>query len=135
MSMTVLPLQAAVFTALRADSGLDGLIDGRVYDRPPTGPTFPYITISNSVVNDDGAACIAGEEIFLDLHIWSRSVGSIEAKQIAAAVKSILDEADLTLDSSAALVSLHFQSARFLDDPDGLTCHGVLSFVALTEAT
>lgn len=140
MSMTALPLQGAIRSALAGDSALAALIEDRVFDKVPVDTAgkitarFPYITIFDMQVLDDGADCIDGEEVFIDIHVWSRGVGTVEAKQIAAAVKRVLDGADLDLGNGAALVDIRFQDARFLRDPDGLTTHSVVTFQALTEA-
>lgn len=140
MSTTALPLQGAIYSALAGDSALSALIGDRVYDRVPADTTgkitaeFPYITIPTMQALDDGADCIDGEEVFTDIHVWSRAVGMVEAKRIAAAVKRVLDGTDLDLGNGAALVDIRFQDARFLRDPDGLTTHAVITFAALTEA-
>ena len=50
------------------------------------------------------------------------------------AVEGALNDAALTLDGHA-LVNLRFEFAETRRDPDGITYHGVVRFMAVTEAT
>jgi LDH2 family malate/lactate/ureidoglycolate dehydrogenase len=56
-------------------------------------------------------------------------VGSVEAKQLSAAVGAVLHDAALP-----AVQSILLQESRIIPDPDGLTSHGILTFQILTDA-
>lgn len=133
MSEVSLMLQAAVIAELKADAGLTAEINERIYDSVPSNAQFPYITFRAPIVLDDGADCIVGSEVFFDIHIWSRAVGWPEASRIAGIVREVLDEAALNV-TDHNLINLHFRDFRRLDDPDGKTNHGVMSFRALIDA-
>lgn len=129
-------LQQAILGALTATGAAGSLVSGRIYDAVPrnTEPGKPYITFGAFQVIDDGAGCIDGAEVYVTIDVWSVTVGSIEAKTIAAAVAADLNGADLDLSPDHHLVEILHQNTRVLADPDGITTHAVLTFRALTEA-
>ena len=141
------PMQNAAFAAVgldlvyvplrvpaeRLDAGLGGLVAQRVYDEPPQNRAFPYVELGTIQTLPDRADCVEGSESFLTLHAWSRGVGMVETRRVIGAVRDALQDAELALEGHR-LNLLEFQDARTLDDPDGLTKHGVLTFRALTHA-
>lgn len=134
-------LQDAVLIALLASESLAvstdqqvGSVGGRVYDEPPPKETFPYVTIGDGQTVPDKAGCIDGAENFIDVHVWSRRPGWVEAKALAWKVKEALDDVDLAVEGHR-LIDLQYQSAQYLRDPDGLTRHAVVTFRAVTEPT
>lgn len=121
-------LQIAVASALTAA----GVAGGRIYDRVPKEFAFPYITIGDSQVINDGGSdspddCQIGWEVIEDVHIWSRpETGSkIEVKTLAASVVNTLRGIATVSDFVVHGVSL--DSSRTFRDPDGLTEHTVIS--------
>ena len=129
MSDPALELQRAIVAKVKADvAGLQN----RVFDRVPDNAPFPMMTMGEMQVLEDSAQCIEATETSITLHVWSRAVGQVEAKQIAASVRGALHEAELDLDPFA-LVEIRHRSTRYLNDPDGLTTHAVLEFAALID--
>ncbi|MBA3576185.1 MAG: DUF3168 domain-containing protein [Sphingomonas sp.] len=118
-------LQTAIFAALTAATALAG---GRVYDRVPPDPVFPYITIGDDQVIDHGNSCDDGWEVFADIHLWSRPVtgSKVEAKDLAAAVVGRL-KALLTVSGFTVIIAA-LETSRTFRDPDGKTEHAVLTF-------
>jgi len=134
MSFPDWDLQKAIYAALVAAE----VCGGRVYDRISKDAAFPYVTIGDSQVLDDGAlfdTCIGGWEAFHDIHIWSRpeSGSKRELKEIAADV--ITSVAGITAVEGFVLVVAQVQSSRSFRDPDGMTEHGVLTFRFLIDET
>lgn len=118
-------LQKAIFAKLNEVTAIAG---GRIYDQVPASPTFPYITIGDEQVVDDGNACDDGWEVFPAVHVWSRpATGSkAEVKDLLASVVSRLNTA-LTVTGFTVVINA-FESSRVLRDPDGLTEHAVVTF-------
>src|SRR4051812_30289083 len=117
MSEPSVELQRGIYSALTT-AGL------RAYDRVPSAPAFPYVTIPDAQVIDNGDTCEADMfEIFADIHVWSRAVGMGEAKGIAGQVRTALLGIDAVTDWTASVSE--FQTARHMPDPDGLTTHSV----------
>jgi len=131
MSAAAWTLQQAIYAALMANGGVTALSGGRVFDAVPRDPSFPYVVIGEADERDAGAGA---SEHHLALHLWSRSGGTCEIKQLAAAVKAALDGAPLVL-SGHTLVSLTYLSANYTRQSDGETYRGSLRFRALTEVS
>ncbi len=125
-------LQEAIYTALTGDAPLMAMISG-VHDHVPQDTAFPYITIGASTAREWGAAAVDGVESTLILHVWSRSRGRKEVKQITAEIHRVLHDADLTV-TGHGLIWLRFEQSRSLLDADGATYHGIVRFRALTNA-
>jgi len=87
MSTAAAALRAAIHDALIADGPLAALLGGpKVYDEPPRGAAFPYVTLGEARVSDFSAGGEPGEEHQLTLHAWSRQGGHREAHLIAGAL-------------------------------------------------
>jgi hypothetical protein len=120
-----LPLQKAVVGALKAETSVTALVSNRVYDQVPEDPTFPYVALGYEQTLQDFDQCNDGAECFVTLDCWSRDVGRVEAKQIAAAVVTTLDSA-LTLPGFAVVIH-EVDQVRHMRDPDGFTSHSVVT--------
>jgi hypothetical protein len=115
-------VQKAIVDALKLPVAIAG---GRIHDRVPENPEFPYLSIGSEQVLDDGNTCDDGWEVFSDIHVWSRAVGYVEAKQImASAVDRIKAISTIT---GHTLIAVEVEDTRMLRDPDGLTSHGIVS--------
>jgi hypothetical protein len=132
MASAELELQGAFVTRLKADVPLTALVQGRVYDQPPSPVSYPYVTLGEGQTIRDDATCISGSEIYLTLHAWSQAVGFPQVKQVAEAVVESLHLAPITLPTNR-LISLMHRQTRVFRDADGLTSHAVIEFVAHTE--
>lgn len=136
MSEPSLELQREIYQALIASDALETAMGGtvRAYDRVPPAPTFPYISFAEAQVLDNGNTCEQNLfEIFVDLHVWSRTVGMAEAKTISGAIRSVMLAIEIAADWKVAIVE--FQSSRHMNDPDGLTVHSVNTYRFLLEPT
>lgn len=120
-------LQGAIVTRLKADSGVGALVGDKIYDRPPSSPAFPYVTIRVPQVIDEENTCSLDETVVVELHAWSRAPGFVECRRICGAIKTALRTSLITVSGFDASVQ-HQESTRYLDDPDGLTSHGIVTF-------
>ena len=126
-------LRAAIHDCLVADSALTTLLGGaRVYDEPPQGAAFPYVTLGECRIVDWSTGSEPGEEHQLTLHAWSRQGGHREAHEIAGALLQALDDAPLAL-AGFHLVNLRFALADIRREADGRTYHALVRFRAVTE--
>jgi hypothetical protein len=130
-----LELQRVILARLKADAELTAIVNGRIYDRPPTNAAFPYVTLGEADVLAQRADCYDGSDVSMPIHGWSRAVGFPEAKRIASAIRASLHEAPLVLAAGERLVEITVTDNRALRDPDGLTSHTVVTVRALTEPT
>jgi hypothetical protein len=133
MSTAAAALRAAIHDSLAADGALTALLGGpKVYDEPPAGAPFPYVTLGEARVADFSTGSEAGEEHRLTLHAWSRQGGHREAHLVAGALLQALDDAPLALDGHR-LVNLRFALADIRREADGRTYHALVRFRAVTE--
>ena len=133
MSTASAALRAAIHDALAADGALATLLGGpKIYDEPPRGAAFPYVTLGEARVSDFSTGSEPGEEHQLTLHAWSRQGGHREAHLIAGALLQALDDAPLSL-TDHRLVNLRFAVADVRREADGRTYHALVRFRAMTE--
>lgn len=126
-------LQAAMFGALAADAAVVGALGGaRIYDDPPQGAEYPYLTFAQSLSRDWGAAGADGQEHTVTLHVWSRESGRKQAFAVIDAVRAVLHDATLTL-SGHRLVNLQHEASDVRRDAGGDHVHGIVRFRAVTE--
>jgi hypothetical protein len=123
-----LELQGAIVAKLKADN----IAGGRVYDTVPGGALFPYVSLGPGDSIEIDHDCIEAEEITVQIDAWSRAQGYPEVLGIAAQIRESLHNYDATL-STNAFVSLLHRNTRRMRDPDGLTSHAVVEFVAVVE--
>lgn len=125
-------LQNAVFAAVN-NASISGVQD--IIDNPNTEPSpddFPFIEIGESQIipNDvsasDGSSDEAFDE-FIDIHVWSRYRGQKETKEIQGAIYDALHHKSLTV-TGRSTAFCWLDDARIVDDPDGLTRHGIQTF-------
>lgn len=139
-------LQRAIYAVLIASPGLLAEFVGapRVYDQVPTNARFPYITLGEAQVIEDGDdsddgdddACLFGSEIFTTLHVWDRDTadgvkGKTRVRRIAGLVREAL-RTPLTVEGQRVVLQ-QFRDHRTFDDGDGLTRHGVINHRFLLE--
>src|ERR1700748_2277244 len=120
-------LQAAIRDRLLGVGEIRALIEDRVFDRIPNGPTFPYVSFGEIQVIPETAEGIDATQTFVVLHAWDRFKSSSATRSLARLIIAVLHDADLTL-PEGQLQSLLLQSSRPFPDPDGLTMHAVLTF-------
>jgi hypothetical protein len=126
-------LRAAIYDALLADGALgDALGGAKVYDEPPRGVDFPYVTLGEARLTDISADGGNVHEHQLTLHAWSRQGGHRQAHAITGALLQALDDAPLTPEQHR-LVNLRFSLADIRRESDGRTYHAIVRFRAVTE--
>ncbi|TMV07313.1 DUF3168 domain-containing protein [Arenibacterium halophilum] len=126
-------LQDAVLAALVGDAGVAALVADRIYDRPPAGAAFPYISFGPSDYVLDDTDCIDLRIETLQIDVWARAEGRLwPARRLVDAVKAALHLVDLSL-SVHALALLRVEAVRVFLDPDGITGHGVITLQAEIE--
>ncbi|MCB5173645.1 DUF3168 domain-containing protein [Microvirga lenta] len=127
-------LQKAIVGKLKADAALSAIIAGRIYDRVPAGAALPYVAIRNIQAVEDGADCIDGLEVFIDLDVWSNAVGKVEASRAASAVRAALSLMPLVLDEPYALTEIGHRDTNIGDGGEEILTRARMTFRALVES-
>lgn len=117
---------------MKAYAPLTALIGSRVYDNVPANAAFPYVSMGPEQVLQDDADCIESFEISFQIDAWSQAVGFPEVKRVAEEVRVSLHDYELPLVDNA-LITLTHRQTRIFRDPDGLTNHAALEFIAMIE--
>ncbi|MEZ5888576.1 MAG: DUF3168 domain-containing protein [Paracoccaceae bacterium] len=105
-------LQAAIYQRLVADSALDALVTGAIYDSVPPGNTMgTYVSIGPEVVRDASSQTERGAQHEFTISVVTDAAGFQNAKAVAAAVSDALTGATLVL-ARGHLVGLWFLRAR-----------------------
>ncbi|MFO1175466.1 MAG: DUF3168 domain-containing protein [Paracoccaceae bacterium] len=105
-------LQAAIYQRLRADTALDALVGGAIYDAAPPGVTGgTYVSIGPEVVRDASTKTERGAEHEFSVSVVTDAAGFQAAKAAAVAVSDALTGATLVL-ARGNLVGLWFLRAR-----------------------
>jgi hypothetical protein len=127
--------QTMVFGALNGN-----LTGCTVFDSPPFLPegapstTFPYCVIGNDTARAWDTDDTRGAEITLTLHFWSRAQGFKEVKALMDQAYGLVNRATLTA-SGYDVIDCLFEFSDAMDDPDGVTKHGVQRYrLTITEA-
>lgn len=117
--------QELVFTALNGN-----LTGCQVFDTAPFLPegapstTFPYCVIGNDTARAWDTDDVRGAEITLTLHFWSRAQGFKQVKALMDQAYGTLNRAVLTK-TGYSIIDCLFEFSDAMDDPDGVTKHGV----------
>lgn len=115
-------------------ANVSALVGDRVWYRAPEDAVFPHIANFDTFGVRDDATCITGEEITLNVHVWTRDGMDPlqDARAIAYEVGRALHGYPLPL-SSNQLVTLDHRGDRIFYDRDDLTGHGVVEFRAIVQ--
>lgn len=132
MADRTLEVQKALVAALKAAAGVSALVGARVYDRAPDGVTFPYLQVRHVATTPADAQGRRGSEALWTVDVWSRAPGAVECRRIMAAVHGALHWATPTLDAGS-VVMCRENGRRDVADPDGVTTHGMLDFIIVTD--
>jgi len=125
-------LQQSIYQTLMGDTTLMGMLTG-VFDRPPQGTAYPYITLGESTITDWSSKTTNGTQQIVMLHIWSREGGRTETATVMNRVYQLLHQANLTV-TGQTLVLIRFASSHIGLEDDGWTYQGVMQFKALLQS-
>lgn len=129
---STLALQAAIVSALKAGAGVAGLVGGRVYDRPPQRAALPYISLGVEQAAPYEAHDLDGWDVSWQIDCWSRKPGRVEIRRVMSAIHETLHNRPLVVSGHHLVMSV-LTSQTALDDPDGVTTHGVQRFDFITH--
>lgn len=135
MQDSSLEVQKALVAALKGNSAVSGLVGQRVYDVPPQGVTFPYISLGPRIAQPEIETIDAeGWELSLTIDSWSRKRGSVEAQRMMSAVTDVVNNQEFSLTGHAVVLQrLEFQS--LIRETDQITSHGIQRFIFWTCPT
>jgi hypothetical protein len=127
-------LVAAVRAAAMENAGVKALLGdpARIYDDAPPDAVFPYVSLGRVESKPADASGAEAIEHAVTLHVWSRYGGRAEALDVIAALRTVLHNAPLDIESHK-LVLLLVTFTDVFRSGDARTTHGVLRLRAITE--
>lgn len=130
MSEAGLALQKALYAALSA-SNAASLVSG-IFDGPPVGAVFPYITIGPDLVSDASTKTETRREHRLAVTVWAATGAVSAVKPVMAAVEAAVLAMPKML-GGYRLVTSDFLRSFTRADPAGGLVSGTCEFRARTE--
>ncbi len=131
MATAIGAIQKAVYAALAGDAVLATKVTG-IFDGPPDGQAFPYVTLGEATERPADTFAGRGNEATMTLHIWSQAASFGEALGILAEINRILDRAALAV-TGFKTVMCAYEWSETLRDPDGVTRHVPVRFRFIVE--
>jgi len=130
-------LQAAIYSTLTGNSALMASLStawgvSAVFDHVPqvTDPEnvayFPYITISDVTASQWDTKGDNGATGVVQIDVWSRARGMLQARQIASAVYALLHYQPLTI-TGADHIWTDVETVESFLDPDSITRRAMLT--------
>lgn len=128
-------IQAAVYAKLAASTDLQALIGNpvRVYDKVVAAPTYPFVRIGDDQMVGNGNGCFDAWDGYVTVHIFSQHTQAPrpEVKAIMREVaRAIGDNDSLIAPAGFIVTEVQLEQSRtYFEDKDGVTCHGVMTFL------
>lgn len=119
-------MSASWATQVFIKSLLDG-ISAPVFDDPPQGQAFPYVTIGDTAESPLDDSCTRRWLVTATVQVWSRYDGYKEIKQIQAEIDTALVNRS-TVSGGYQILPIQPDTANTFRDPDGETRRGVQTF-------
>lgn len=124
MSLSLYQLQQGIYTKLKGDGVLMGMVQG-VYDVVPKQVAFPYLVIGDGTQRSLAASAIDGVRCDMVIELFSRAKGRKEVLLIMDRIYALLHRQVLTVDGTPSLV-LRIQRAETEMLVDGVTVRGTV---------
>jgi len=130
MSINQFALQTAIYSKLSNDSNLTSVLGASVFDDIPENTPYPYVQLGEDTAIDYSTKDQTGSEVTVNVDVWSRYRGSLEAKNIMDRIHTLLHDSSLSVTGSN-FINMRFEFSDIIRDPDGITRHGVMRFRAI----
>ena len=117
-------IQAAIYEALSTAQ----CCHGRIYDTVPETFSFPYHLIGDEQVIDDSSMCGGSNDVFCDIHTYSRPDTGSRAE--VKALRRRAHDAIMAIShiEGFRLIGVFLETARNVTDPDNVTKHDIMTF-------
>lgn len=109
---------------------MDRIIDqvpdlgGRVYDKATEGTAYPFVSMGPSDAVDESVECIKAKNISLQIDVWGSQTNKGRVEDLTDDVAAALDGYEAI--SVLTMHPIEIVQTQVMDDPDGLTVHGIV---------
>lgn len=129
MSLSLYQVQQGIYSKLRGDGVLMGMVQG-VYDVVPKQVAFPYLVIGDGIERTLAASEIDGLRCEMVIELFSRAKGRKEALLILDRIYALLHRQVVTVDGVPSLV-VRIARAETEMMIDGVTVRGTLRLLLI----
>lgn len=107
-----------------------------VLDFVPEDTPYPYVTIGETQMTRTDTHSTYSTEMYMTLHVWTRSEGWSQARGIAGQIRAILDnqQNSITLESPHRLALIRMDRTGSMRDPDPGVRHMPIRYRVLVES-
>ena len=132
MTSFALVTQKVIFDKLTTDLAVS------VYDDVPQPSNsgskndFPYVTIGEDILTYNDTDTDRSNNVSITIHVWSRSQGRRETKEIQSQIYDSLHNSNL-VQAGYNFVIITEQNSTTQLDADGVTRHGIQTFNLIIE--
>lgn len=120
------PLHESFYEQLSEDTALMSRVTG-VYDYVDENTLFPYVTIGDPTISPFPTKTSYGEEVLVNLHVFSKYKGKTEAFEILSLMVRAATKQDLVIEGFTFL-RMELEGMNVITDIDGKTKHGIARF-------
>ena len=129
MSLSLYQVQQGIYSKLRGDGVLMGMVQG-VYDVVPKQVAFPYLVIGDGIKRTLAASEIDGLRCEMVIELFSRAKGRKEALLILDRIYALLHRQVIMVDAVPSLV-VRVERAETEMLIDGVTVRGTLRLLLI----
>jgi Protein of unknown function (DUF3168) len=141
MAIPLSQIQTAAVIRAKADTGIQVAMTGasapnwNIYDNVPTLQSFPYFYVGNQTLKQGTALTMDhnAHDIFLQFEIFSQYPGMKELQGIVNAIDAAFNQKPLTLSGGFNNFYLLFDNYVEVTESDGITRHGSLRYLLMTQ--
>lgn len=126
LKTSLAPLHESFYTQLSEDTALTSRVTG-VYDYVDENTKFPYVTIGDPTISPFPTKTSHGEEVLVNLHVFSKYKGKTEAFEILNLMVQAATKEDLTIEGFT-FIRMELEGMNVITDIDGKTKHGIARF-------
>lgn len=120
-------LQSAIWARLNESSDLPDLYENVPQKDGQINANWPFVSIGDDTHTPWDTDDSVGSESTVTIHSWARYGGRAAVKAIQSVIYGLLHRHDLAVAGFTA-VTVEFEYSEVLEDPDGVTFHGVQRF-------
>jgi hypothetical protein len=130
MSLTPLAVQKAILNA--ATVAVEPL-GASVFDHVPHSKAYPFVSMDQHQTLENDASAIHGFTHNFYMSVWSDYRGQKQVWELMDAIRTVLHERRLSLETGGGLVLCRVTEQRTDRDADGLTYMGAMTVRAVSN--
>ncbi len=141
MALPLSQIQTACVTRARADTGIQAAMTGasaptwNIFDNVQVNASFPYFYVGNLTAKLGTALTMQqnAHDVYVQFEIFSQYAGMKEVQGIVSAIDNAFNRLPLSLSGGFNNFYLLFDNFVEIVESDGITRHGSLRYLLMTQ--